>query len=94
MNIITHIADYTDRAHQKETRFQDCVNGEQRQTCGGAVWDIFRREDVPKLEAYIREHWREFRNHENMAQVQAVSSSGRLRLTVSVLSGGSQGSVA
>ncbi|EYU20992.1 hypothetical protein MIMGU_mgv11b022386mg, partial [Erythranthe guttata] len=40
------------------------ANNEQRFEAqkGGVVWDVFRRQDIPKLEEYLRRHYRQFRH--------------------------------
>ncbi|KEH24644.1 putative transcription factor C2H2 family [Medicago truncatula] len=48
----------------------DIDNGAEA-VLGGAVWDIFRRQDVPKLIEYLRKHKKEFR-HINNEPVDSV----------------------
>lgn len=41
---------------------------------GGAVWDIFRRQDVNKLEEYLRKHHREFRHTHCLPVEQVITN--------------------
>ncbi|XP_047315217.1 lysine-specific demethylase JMJ25-like isoform X2 [Impatiens glandulifera] len=51
-----------DEAHENGCEIQGSDSKELDKVDGGALWDIFRREDVPKLQEYLLKHFKEFRH--------------------------------
>lgn len=62
VNILFHTAEVTvsDMGCYEEESTEETGEEESTEETGGALWDIFRREDAKKLEEYLSNHYEEF----------------------------------
>ncbi|XP_074589340.1 E3 ubiquitin-protein ligase JMJ24 [Curcuma longa] len=45
--------------HEKR---DSCCSDSSERTCPGVVWDVFRRQDIPKLNEFLKTHWKHLTN--------------------------------
>jgi lysine-specific demethylase 3 len=73
-----------DEVHEISITLEEKEDGvpfvEGNQPEGGALWDIFRREDVNKLQEYLMKHSGEFRHYNYEPVKQVISSVNYLTL--------------
>ncbi|KAL8550780.1 hypothetical protein ACS0TY_000019 [Phlomoides rotata] len=66
VNIMTHTAEVKTTAWQRGNINNLSRGVDSTEIAhGAAVWDIFRRQDVPKLAEYLEKHHKEFRHYNN-----------------------------